>query len=430
MLPTAAEAARYFLFGRWTKTPNRFCIVDHPRPWVSRLAVPRPKKKSANRLAPAQPGFRVAVCIDTREGPGRDRLAGVYKFAMQQHWQLTLIRQDDDLHLRLLRDSRFDGAITFDRREALHQLLHSQGVVCIEASAAPLPLARGAVCVDDDRIGRMAHDHLAQAGFEHFAYCGVRDAHVSDLRAERFAVHARSSQSEAGIFQDNFGDGQADLGGLTAWIKRLPKPVGILAFDDRMAMRVTAACRQAQLAIPAEVGVLGIGNDELLCELTEPALSSVALPTHEVGRRAAEMLAEFLAGHPPRQPRVALPPLDIIVRASTDRVRGSDELVGRAIEYLRAHAHTPIGTTQVADALAIPRRTLERRFQNDTGKTLHEFLTEYRLRRAKRTLRQFDTPLEEIARASGYSAVSAFIRMFEQATGQHPREYRRAHAKR
>jgi LacI family transcriptional regulator len=122
--------------------------------------------------------------------------------------------------------------------------------------------------------------------------------------------------------------------------------------------------------------------------------------------------------------------LDIIVRASTDRSRGSDELVGRAVEFLRANAHTPIGTGQVAASLAVARRTLERRFQNETGRTLHEFLTEYRLRGAKRTLRQFDTPLEEIARASGYSAVSAFIRMFEQSTGIHPREYRLAHTKR
>jgi LacI family transcriptional regulator len=392
--------------------------------------VPKARKKTAAKSLDAREALRVAVCIDTRDGPGRDRLAGVYKFATLQKWQLSLIRQDDDLHLRLLRGTRFDGAITFDRRAALQQLLHAQGAVCIEASATPLPLARGAVFVDDDRIGRMAHDHLAEAGFEHFAYCGVRDAFVSGLRAERFAEHARRSQSEADVFQDDYGDGQAALGGLVAWIKRLPKPVGILAFDDKMAMRVMAACHQAKLAIPAEVGVLGIGNDELLCELTEPALSSVAVPTHEVGRHAAEMLAEFLAGHPPRQSRVALPPMDMVARASTDRVRGSDEVVDRAIEFLRGHAHTPIGTAQVAAALGIARRTLERRFQDDTGKTLHAFLTEYRLRRAKRTLRQFDTPLEEIARAAGYSAVSAFIRMFEQATGMHPRDYRRAHTKR
>jgi len=371
----------------------------------------------------------VAVCIDTRDGPGRDRLAGVYKFAATRNWQLSLIRQDDDLHLRLLHGTHFDGAITFDRSVALCNWLHDQGAICIEASANSRPKEHGGVFVDDERIAHMAFAHLTEAGFEHFAFCGVRNSFVSGIRATRFAEHVRKSRSDADVFQDAYGDGQSSLGGLVAWLKRLPKPVGILAFDDKMAMRAIAACHQAKLDVPAAVGVLGIGNDELLCELTAPALSSVAVPTHEVGRCAAQMLAEFLAGHLPNPPRLALPPLDIIVRASTDRIRGSDELVGRAVEFLRANAHTPIGTGQVAASLAVARRTLERRFQNETGRTLHEFLTEYRLRGAKRTLRQFDTPLEEIARASGYSAVSAFIRMFEQSTGIHPREYRLAHTK-
>jgi LacI family transcriptional regulator len=392
--------------------------------------MPSSRKTKVRNLPRAKPSFRVAVCIDTRDGPGRDRLAGVYKFATQRKWQLSLIRQDDELHLRLLRGTHFDGAITFDRNPALHRMLSDQGTVCIEAAATHLPLAQGAVFVDDAQIGRTAYRHLAEAGFERFAYCGVRGSYVSGLRADTFVQNARASAAENFVFQDHYGDGQAALGPLLAWIKKLPKPVGILAFDDKMAMRVMAACHQANLAIPAEVGLLGLGNDELLCELTDPALSSLAVPTREVGWRAAQMLAEFLDGHPPNPPRVALAPLDIVVRASTDRVRGSDELVGRAIEFLRAHAHTPIGTAQVAENLAVARRTLERRFQNETGKTLHDFLTEFRLRRAKRTLRQFDTPLEEIARASGYSAVSAFIRMFAQSTGVHPRDYRLAHTKR
>ena len=392
--------------------------------------MPRPRKPTAINSIPANDAIRVAVCIDTRDGPGRDRLAGVYKFAATRNWQLSLIRQDDDLHIRLLHGTHFDGAITFDRSEALRNWLYDQGAVCIEASANRRRTEHGGVFVDDERIAHMAFAHLAEAGFEHFAFCGVRNSFVSGIRAERFAEYAGKSHSEASVFQDNYGDGQSALGGLVLWLKRLPKPVGILAFDDKMAMRVIAACLQENIAIPDLVGVLGIGNDELLCELTAPALSSLAVPTHEVGRRAAEMLAEFLAGHPPNPPRLALSPLDIVVRASTDRNRGTDELVGRAIEFLRAHAHTPIGTAQVAENLAVARRTLERRFQNETGKTLHDFLTEFRLRRAKHTLRQFDTPLEEIARASGYSAVSAFIRMFTRSTGVHPRDYRLAHTKR
>jgi hypothetical protein len=79
--------------------------------------VPKARTKTADGSLVAKRAFHVAVCIDTRDGPGRDRLAGVYKFAMQQNWRLALIRQDDDLHLRLLHGTRFDGA--FSNRRVL-----------------------------------------------------------------------------------------------------------------------------------------------------------------------------------------------------------------------------------------------------------------------------------------------------------------------
>jgi LacI family transcriptional regulator len=370
---------------------------------------------------------RVAVCIDTREGPARERLAGVYRYATQRKWQLSLVRHEDDLHLRLLRGGRFDGAITFDRSEALQRMLHGQGVPCIEASATNLALSHGAVFVDDDAIGREAVEHLAAAGFERFAYCGLAGSTVSRLRGESLVRHAASRRNAALIFDDRHADGLAALEPMARWLKQAERPVGVLAFDDRMAMRVMTACRLADLRVPDEVAVLGIGNDELLCELMEPTLSSVAVPTREVGRRAAEMLGALLQGRTPAKRHIALPPLDVVARASTDRLATEDVLTTRAAEHLRSNAHKPVGTDQVADALGVARRTLERRFHDATGQTLHQYLTDLRLRRAKQSLRQSDRALVEIAQECGYSALSAFIRMFEHATGYHPRDYRRAH---
>jgi LacI family transcriptional regulator len=370
---------------------------------------------------------RVAVCIDTREGPARERLAAIYRYASQRKWQLSLIRHEDELNLRLLRGGKFDGAITFDRSESLLRTLRRRNILCVESAATHLPLADGAVFVDDDAIGRIAVDHLVAAGFERLAYCGLAGATVSNLRAESLLRHARARRLPVAVFEDRVPDGHAALEPLVRWIRQLERPVGMLAFDDRMAMRAVSGCRVAELRIPDDVGVLGIGNDDLLCELTEPTLSSVAVPTREVGRRAAEMLETMLQGSSVPKNRLALPPLDVVVRASTDRVASGDEMIAHAIEYLRANAHKPVGTDQVADALGVARRTLERRFHAATGRTLHHYLTELRLRHAKQRLRQFDQPLVEIAQECGYSALSAFIRMFQQATGRHPRSYRRAH---
>lgn len=367
------------------------------------------------------------MCIDTREGPARERLAAIFRYAAPRHWQLSLIRHEDELNLRLLRGGQFDGAITFDRSESLLRTLRRQGIVCIESAATHLPLADGAVYVDDDRIGRLAVDHLLAAGFERLAYCGLAGAAVSQLRAESLRLHAENRRVPVAMFEDRLADGHAALEPLERWLRQLKRPIGLLAFDDRMAMRVGSACRVAELRIPDDVGVLGIGNDDLLCELTEPTLSSVAVPTREVGRRAAQMLETMLQGGTVSKNRLALPPLDVVVRASTDRVASSDPMIAQAIDYLRTNARKPVGTDQVAEALGVARRTLERRFHAATGQTLHDYLTELRLRHAKQRLRQFDQPLVEIAQECGYSALSAFIRMFEQATGRHPRAYRLAH---
>jgi LacI family transcriptional regulator len=173
------------------------------------------------------------------------------------------------------------------------------------------------------------------------------------------------------------------------------------------------------------VAVLGIGNDELICELSYPPLSSVALPTREIGRRAAEILESFLHYQPPAQRHWLIPPQEVIVRASTDRIPSAHPAVMAAMEFIRNKSHQPIGTDQVATAVGMPRRTLERRFQAALGKTVHDFLVEVRLRHARQLLRQSDAPLGEVARRCGYSALSAFTRMFTQCVGCHPEVYRK-----
>jgi LacI family transcriptional regulator len=375
--------------------------------------------------------LRVAVCIDTREGPARDRLAAIYKHAARRNWRLTLVRHDDSAHVRGLGAAGFHGAILFDRSDRLIAELHRRKIPCVEASAARVGQVEGSVFVDDEEIGRRAAEHLARAGFESFAYGGPAGAAVSEKRRESFGVSAAACGNFVGAFADRHGEGEAGLDRLVRWLRTLSRPTGLLCFDDKMALRVLAACTQAGLRIPGEIGVLGIGNDELLCELAQPGLSSVAVPTHEIGRVAADLLDGILRGGARAAGgAIALPPLDVVVRTSTDRLPSGDPLITAAIQFLHENAQRPIGTDQVAAAVRVPRRTLERRFSAATGRTLHGFVTELRVRKAKQILRQFDLSLVEIAQMCGYSGVSAFVRMFTHEVGCHPHAYRSAHYKR
>ncbi len=370
-------------------------------------------------------GFRVAVCIDTRDAPGRERLVGAYRHALGRGWYLFLVRGDDAAACHQMAGLHVDGAILYDREPGLHRALKRLRVITVEASARNLDLDDAAVFADDRKIARLAADHLIAGGFEHFAYCGMAHSHQSRTRGEHFREIIARRGFPVATFSGVWPDGEIALPPLVRWLRGIPKPSGLLASDDRVAERVLAACRWAGLKVPDEVGVLGTSNDELMCELTHPRLSSVALPTAEIGRRAAELLERLLVGRPPKRRHVTLAPLEVIARASTDRISAMDPQVAAAIEFIRANARRPIGTDQVAESVGIPRRTLERHFARTTGQTIHQFLVEIRLRHAKQFLRHSDAPLGEVARYCGYLATSAFTRMFAAAAGCHPETYRK-----
>lgn len=369
----------------------------------------------------------MGVCIDTRDGPGRERLLGAYRFAVERGWRLYLLRGEDRAVLARLRRLPLDGAILYDKPEALHRALRARGVPCVEAGARHLGLDDAAVFIDDDALARMAVGHLAGLGLVGFAYCGLGRRLPSARRAEFFVKHAAALGFRASVFEESIAEGESGLDRLIRWLRRLRKPVGLLAYDDKMAERVLAACDWAGIAVPGDVAVLGIGNDELMCQLARPALSSVALPTAEIGRRAAELLARLLDGRAPKGRRESMAPSDVIARDSTDRFPTSDPLVAAAIDWIVSRDAAPLGTDQVAGALGLSRRTLERRFSGVMGRTVHDFVTERRMRRAAELLRLHALPLSEVAARCGYGALSAFIRAFGKAMGCHPREYRGRH---
>ncbi|MCC6354023.1 MAG: substrate-binding domain-containing protein [Verrucomicrobiae bacterium] len=366
----------------------------------------------------------MAVCIDTRDGPGRERLLGVYRFAVERGWRLYLLRGEDRAVLARLRRLPLDGAIVYDKPASIHRVLRARGIPCVEAGARNLPLDEVAVFVDDDALAAIAVGHLSELGLAGLAYCGLGRRWPSARRAESFGKHATARGYPVSVFEESVPEGEADLEGLIRWLRRLPKPAGVLAYDDKMAERVLAGCAWGGIAVPGEVAVLGIGNDELMCQVAHPALSSVALPTAEIGRRAAELLDRVLRGGGRRNRREAMAPREVIGRASTDRFPTSDPVVSAAIAFIVERDSGPMGTDQVAAALGVSRRTLERRFGSVMSQTVHDFMTGRRMRRAAELLRLHPDSLAEIAGRCGYAALSAFIRAFRGAMGCHPREYR------
>jgi LacI family transcriptional regulator len=204
-----------------------------------------------------------------------------------------------------------------------------------------------------------------------------------------------------------------------------------MACFDIVGRQVLEACRQIDAAVPDEVAVVGVDNDELLCELADPPLSSVFPDTQRTGYVAAELLDKLMSGHrvPPKGHFIE--PLGVIVRESSDVLAIEDADVSQAVRFIRAHACEGINVHDVLTAGHIPlsRRVLESRFKKLIGRTPHEEIDRVQLNRVKELLRETDLPLTEIARRAGYEHVEYLSVVFKKKVGTPPSQYRRVHRK-
>jgi LacI family transcriptional regulator len=402
----------------------RHCAIDTSAALTDGLGmVTRSRLKQRLANPPEQEPLTVAVCIDTRDGPGRERLRGVYHHALKQNWRLILMRHEGLTAERQLAAIPLNGAILYDRTEALHRFFLKQEVPCVETGSRNLKLSTGAVSTDDVSLGRLAAEHFVKAGLRHFAHCGLVATFPSRQRAKYFSQFLKPHGGTAETFEDAMADGEAAMDSMIRWLQKLPKPVGVFAYDDKMAERVLAACRWSGIAVPDEVSVLGIGNDELICELAHPKLSSISVPAWEIGQKAAELLDPLMQGRPLAERFWHIHPTEVVTRASSDWLPPAHPSVKAATEIIRASFHQPIGTDQIASAVGVARRTLERRFMTGLKKTVHEYLTGLRLRHAKQLLQQPGLRLGDIARRCGYVSLSSFTTMFRSEVGCHPRDY-------
>jgi LacI family transcriptional regulator len=214
---------------------------------------------------------------------------------------------------------------------------------------------------------------------------------------------------------------------LAHWLKTLPRPAGIMASNDQRARHVLEAARLAGLRIPDDLAVIGVDNDETLCELSTPSISSVALDTDTIGFQGAAMLDRLMGGR--RVPRRAelVPPLGVIARRSTDMLAMADPSVVAAVRFIDANISRPIRISDVLRITQLSRKTLEVRFRRGLGRTPHQELQRRRLERVKTLLQQTDWPLKQIARAAGFTYVEHFHLIFRRDVGMTPAKFRAMH---
>ena len=199
---------------------------------------------------------------------------------------------------------------------------------------------------------------------------------------------------------------------------------GILTFDDKLGERVLTACRWSDLPVPDLVAVLGIGNDDLVSKLTWPSLSSINVPAERIGFEAADILDHAIRRRRIKRPRRQLPATGVTMRGSTDVLAVQDELVESAAQHVREHAGEAIGVEHIARAVGVSRRTLDRRFAQALGRSVHEELSAVRMQKACVLLSESQETVASIAAACGFRTAASFSRAFHRQNGCWPIEYR------
>lgn len=289
------------------------------------------------------------------------------------------------------------------------------------------------VGVDDEAIGRMAAQHLLDCGRERFGYVGFPGSGMPASRWRGFSstlaakgIEAATlfpyAEDDADILQSEWDD---PVRHIERWMAKLPGPVGIFACSDLVATFVSEACRHLGLRVPEDVAILGVDDDEDLCEGCHPPLSSIRLPYEATGRRAAQLLDDLFHGAAAPAEPILLPPSQVVARQSTDLAAVDNAALAKALAFIQDAAGRGLRVNDVARHAGMSRRSLERRFQERFGRSPHQEIRRVQLETAKRLLRESDAKLEAVAAGCGLSSSIRLGLEFRQKLGFTPGEYRR-----
>ena len=284
------------------------------------------------------------------------------------------------------------------------------------------------VVTDSPKIGRMAAAHLLQCGFKHFACVSYRRTPWADARARFFAEELQA----AGLAVRHYRtpppaqiNWVKERLAIAKWLKSLPRPVGVLAGNDDIGVQVMEACKLAALAVPDAVGVVGVDNDEVVCGLADPAMSSISLNFERAGYECAGALDHLLRqqGGGPRP--ILVRATHVVARRSTEVVAVQDAEVARALRFIREQGRRPLGVDEVARAAGLSRRVLERRFRREFNSSVQAEIRRVRTDQIARLLVETPLSVSAIAETLGFPDVHHFARYFRSGKKISPLAYRR-----
>jgi LacI family transcriptional regulator len=380
---------------------------------------------------------RVALLVESSRAYGRGILAGVAKY-VREHEPWSIFCQELSLcdeTPEWFRNWKGEGVITRLENDDIVGRVQRLRVPVVYLRRVNGTDGMPTLLTDNAAAGRMCFEHFKERGFRHFAFCGFNGADYSDERRDGFVASVGKLGMRCHVFGAAPHPGEARTAGfeneglkdavaVADWIRKLPKPVGVMACNDMRGQQVMNTCRALGVAVPDDVAVIGVDNDEVLCTLSDPPLSSVVPDTERIGYETAALLARMMGGAKASASEILIPPKCVVTRRSTDVLAVEDRQIAAATRFIREHACEGIDVSDVLKAVPMSRSTLDRRFIALMNCSPKDEILRVRLNRAKQLLAETDLALPVIAERIGLEHTEYLSRIFKKRFGLTPSDFR------
>ncbi len=282
--------------------------------------------------------------------------------------------------------------------------------------------------VEREKICAMVARYFLDRGFFNFAFCGYRDPPWSLQHQEYFSKEIKKTGNKAIVYKpphlkkENVWPNEQDH--MSRWLLSLPKPIAMMCCDDQRGRHVIDTCATVEIKVPEEIAVVGLDNDELVCNLANPPLSSVEVNARQGGYQMAEILDQMMAGKKPQLKTVLIEPVRMITRASSDILAITNPLIAEAVRFIRQQAHTGIRVDDVTNAACVSRRKLEIDFKRILGRSVFQEIRRLQIEKVTELLRETDFSNNRIACDTGFRTPQYMCQVFHKDKGMTMRQYR------
>ena len=374
---------------------------------------------------------RVALLIETSQAYGRELCEGIANY-VEEHTRWSIYLDQRELGASpptWFQRQTWEGVITRVMSSSLARTFCRLAIPVVDLTDRASNFGLPRICSDDFAIGRMVADNMIERGFREFAYCGYKNEAWSQARCNGFQARIAELGYVCSVFSSAWNGPRSlpwdqEIENIGRWLTGIRVPVGVMACNDQRGQQLLESCRRLSMEVPRDVAVIGVDDDQLLCRLSDPPLSSVVPNAKKIGYEAARTLDLWMRVGSVDIVNRMIPPLRINERRSSDTYANANPELAIAIRFIQQHACEGISVDDVVRSTSVSRSQLEREFREIVGWSPHTQIRKMQLGNAVRLILDTDLPLRVVASQSGFSGVEYFCSLFKKTFGMTAREFK------